>query len=292
MTVDFDIQEAKRRYEAGERLGAIAGSLHVHDRTLAKAFRSAGVTIHPPARRPKVWDPAVIEGMKARYEAGDKLEMIAAPLEVSMATVAKKLREAGVKVRSKGNAHGIGYKGNPRRPHKEFPEEKITEAVALYEAQSNFYEIGNFLGCSALTVSRILKSRGVVPRKAGEMNALRAQARAVGGLPCWYMTTAKRGASDRGFEFNVSESELWSLFLKQGGKCVLSGLPIKMGTVNRKRKEMTASLDRIDSTRGYVEGNVQWVHKVLNQAKMDLPNEDFIILCNRVAQANPRLFGT
>jgi hypothetical protein len=45
----------------------------------------------------------------------------------------------------------------------------------------------------------------------------------------------------------------------------------------------TASLDRIDSNKDYVEGNIQWVHKHLNLMKNILSQEYFINLCNKVS---------
>lgn len=50
------------------------------------------------------------------------------------------------------------------------------------------------------------------------------------------------------------------------------------GKVNPK----AASLDRIDSKRGYTEGNVQWVHKSVNLAKNSLSEVEFIMLCHAV----------
>jgi len=37
----------------------------------------------------------------------------------------------------------------------------------------------------------------------------------------------------------------------------------------------TASLDRIDSSKGYESGNIQWVHKQLNNMKQALPENEF-----------------
>lgn len=48
----------------------------------------------------------------------------------------------------------------------------------------------------------------------------------------------------------------------------------------------TASLDRIDSSKGYVEGNVHWVHKDINIMKWDFPLETFIKMCKFVAENN------
>lgn len=73
----------------------------------------------------------------------------------------------------------------------------------------------------------------------------------------------------------------WNLFLKQNRKCALSGLLIKFGSYATK-DETTASLDRIDSNKGYIEGNVQWVHKTINKMKQDLTDEQFLEFCRHV----------
>ncbi len=49
---------------------------------------------------------------------------------------------------------------------------------------------------------------------------------------------------------------------------------------------MTASLDRIDSSRGYTLDNIQWVHKDLNKMKTNYPNDYFIKMCKYVANNN------
>lgn len=46
----------------------------------------------------------------------------------------------------------------------------------------------------------------------------------------------------------------------------------------------TASLDRIDGARGYVEGNVWWVHKDVNVMKMDLEVDYFVDLREGIAR--------
>lgn len=47
--------------------------------------------------------------------------------------------------------------------------------------------------------------------------------------------------------------------------------------------ELPLSLDRIDSNKGYVEGNVQWVHKDVNMMKQSYSNERFIGICCMIA---------
>ena len=49
-----------------------------------------------------------------------------------------------------------------------------------------------------------------------------------------------------------------------------------------------ASLDRIDSTVGYIEGNVHWVLWDINRMKWNIPHEEFIKLCSLVAERAER----
>lgn len=86
-------------------------------------------------------------------------------------------------------------------------------------------------------------------------------------------------------KFNLSIEYLNNLLIQQKHKCVLSGLPIKISNT-RNRKSTTASLDRIDSSKGYIEGNVQWVHKRINSMKSNQTDKEFIEYCKLVAFNN------
>ena len=57
---------------------------------------------------------------------------------------------------------------------------------------------------------------------------------------------------------------------------------------NKGRMEnvQTASLDRIDSTKSYNVGNVQWVHKDINFMKGSLSENKFIEYCNLIVKNN------
>ena len=49
---------------------------------------------------------------------------------------------------------------------------------------------------------------------------------------------------------------------------------------------MTMSLDRIDNNKGYIEENVQWVHKDINMMKRIYSQDYFIYMCKLVAECN------
>jgi len=85
----------------------------------------------------------------------------------------------------------------------------------------------------------------------------------------------KRGAKSRGLEFTLSEESMFSNFT---GTCALSGVDISL------KYGGTASLDRIDSRLGYVDGNVQWVDGKVNLSKRNMSDEEFINMCKRVAK--------
>jgi len=106
------------------------------------------------------------------------------------------------------------------------------------------------------------------------------------GISGKYWGLIEKRAINRGNIINIDIKFAWELFLKQNRKCALSGLPIEFAISERKSSETTASLDRIDSSKGYVEDNVQWVYKKINIMKNVFSQKDFIYLCNQVSKKN------
>ena len=97
-----------------------------------------------------------------------------------------------------------------------------------------------------------------------------------------YFNNIKRHAKTRKILFSINIEYINNLLEKQNFRCALSGLPIKIGSYIDK--DITASLDRIDSNKGYVENNVQWVHKDINRIKWNLPENKFFELCKLVTE--------
>lgn len=105
------------------------------------------------------------------------------------------------------------------------------------------------------------------------------------GLSGSFYSQIRNGALSRGLTFNVSMQFLWDMFLMQGEKCALSGVPISLSKAPRRSKELvnTASLDRISSLDGYENSNVQWVHKDVNLMKNKFDQPYFVEMCKRIA---------
>lgn len=95
-----------------------------------------------------------------------------------------------------------------------------------------------------------------------------------------YLKRLEHNAKLRGIEYNLSPEYIWGIFLTQNRICALSGMEIKFSS---KANEASASLDRIDPGKGYDEGNVQWVHKTINEMKWDLSALEFNHFCSLIS---------
>ena len=87
-------------------------------------------------------------------------------------------------------------------------------------------------------------------------------------------------ALSRNKNWEVTLDDLADIADKQNKKCAFTGLDlIFTGDFN----DITASLDRIDNSKGYENNNLQWVHKKINIMRGQLTIEDFTNLCKLVA---------
>jgi hypothetical protein len=103
----------------------------------------------------------------------------------------------------------------------------------------------------------------------------------VGKLAHSKFSHIKYSALKRNLEFTISIEYAWDLFIKQDGKCFYTNIDIELRT--RNSGPMTASLDRIDSSIGYIQGNVVWVHKDVNIMKNEFSHEYFLNMCKLIA---------
>ena len=93
----------------------------------------------------------------------------------------------------------------------------------------------------------------------------------------------KSAGPGEGKSFEITQSEAWEILNAQDWKCALTGVPFSRNGSNDPNQP---SADRIDSNKGYIPGNVQYVRLVVNLAKRKLSDADFITLCKQVAAHN------
>jgi hypothetical protein len=107
----------------------------------------------------------------------------------------------------------------------------------------------------------------------------------IGDLPASFIANIKSQAKFRNIEWNLDIEYLWKLFLEQNKKCKYSGLELNFTEKYSEaiHNKGTASLDRIDSDKGYIIGNVQWIHKDINFMKQEYSHKRFINYCDLIS---------
>ena len=89
-----------------------------------------------------------------------------------------------------------------------------------------------------------------------------------------YFKRLKANAFKRKITFNLTKDFLKKLLIEQDNKCAITNVPIELSHVKDSSGLDVASLDRIDSSEGYEEGNVQWVMLGINYMKLNRPQKE------------------
>jgi len=107
------------------------------------------------------------------------------------------------------------------------------------------------------------KAKKADPSKFGELEYKALKSRVA--------ISDKRG---RKLGFNITPEYIQKLFDSCDGKCQRTGLVFDMeiGTKN-KRNPYRPSIDRINSKKGYIKGNIQIVLAIVNTMKMDYTDD-------------------
>lgn len=105
----------------------------------------------------------------------------------------------------------------------------------------------------------------------------------------WSYKRSIVGAKKRNMDFNLTYEEFIEPYT---GYCALSGQKLYCTkTVAQSSGNHTASCDRINSSLGYIRGNIEWVSKDINIAKMAKTNEQFLQMCAEVTDYNRNRLG-
>lgn len=88
---------------------------------------------------------------------------------------------------------------------------------------------------------------------------------------------AKWHSKRKGREFSISYEYILGLINTQNNKCALTGIQF-----SETFGPCYISIDRIDSSKGYTEDNIQLVLALINKMKLNLNQNDFINMCKAV----------
>jgi hypothetical protein len=90
-------------------------------------------------------------------------------------------------------------------------------------------------------------------------------------------------------EFNLTKEYLESIY-PTDGMCPL--LNIALNWHSPPKHDSTPSLDRIDNSKGYIKGNVQWVSWRANRCKNDATPDELLMLAQNYKKIyNQKLYG-
>lgn len=93
-------------------------------------------------------------------------------------------------------------------------------------------------------------------------------------------SSLNRGSRKK-LEFKITVEYIDLVFSKQNYKCVYTNQDLRFD-IGSKRGN--ASVDRIDSSKGYIVDNIQIVHKVINNMKQALSHDEFLEWCRRIVE--------
>jgi hypothetical protein len=103
------------------------------------------------------------------------------------------------------------------------------------------------------------------------------------GVRISWFNKFKLGAELRGLDWTLTIDDVADVYDKQNGLCALTDESIVFPEVGHPQNAI-ASIDRIDSAKGYVKENIQLVTKQVNMMKQAYSQELFIQTCMKVAK--------
>lgn len=85
--------------------------------------------------------------------------------------------------------------------------------------------------------------------------------------------------------FDIDLGFLMELYKNQEGRCAISNV-LMTHIAGSGRVTTNISIDRIDSSKGYLRGNVQFVCDAVNKMKQDMSENELYDWCNKIVRHN------
>ena len=100
------------------------------------------------------------------------------------------------------------------------------------------------------------------------------------------VANARSRALKKGLPFDLTRDEIMDMFEEQGGRCYYSDIKLNVvkSDASRTHDPLKMSLDCVDSTLGYVKGNVVWCAYCVNALKLKMSKESMIDICRAIVK--------
>jgi len=102
----------------------------------------------------------------------------------------------------------------------------------------------------------------------------------------YHYRNIKNRERSRNIEVRITLEDLKEQWDKQNGICEFTGIKLIISEYKKINTNQiySASLDRIDSSKGYIKGNIRWVSRSINHMKNDMPDEMVWELCKLISE--------
>ena len=94
--------------------------------------------------------------------------------------------------------------------------------------------------------------------------------------------SSRWNAKKRKLEHTISIEYLEKLWNDQQGLCYYTNQKMLKDLRNTDNNNDSISLDRIDSSKGYIEGNVVLCRWIINRMKNDIPHDTFLNIVSEI----------
>lgn len=120
-------------------------------------------------------------------------------------------------------------------------------------------------------------------KRCAQSNALKSGVQIYRGLRLSWLKRFETSAKLRGLDWEINADIVADLYEKQEAKCALTGWDISFPETGHPQMSL-ASIDRIDSSVGYLSENIQLVDKRVNMMKQQYSQDEFIAVCLAVSE--------
>lgn len=105
------------------------------------------------------------------------------------------------------------------------------------------------------------------------------------GIFGFYMTEVKKCCKSRNREFDIDAEFLQNKWEEQDGICPYTGIKMNLKKTYRDCEHnnlCSASIDRIDSSKGYMKGNIEFVCRFINFGKNGYSKKETLNIINLI----------
>lgn len=95
-----------------------------------------------------------------------------------------------------------------------------------------------------------------------------------------------RNIKSRNKEIDITIEYLKDVWEKQNELCPYLGIKLTLNSYGKIKKDpiTSASVDRIDSSKGYVKGNIQWISRAVNFMKNDMSEDELLKIFDLIVE--------